>query len=116
MRLDPRLKVCFFRTASGREPAREFLQSLTREQKRAVGEDIKEVQFEWPLGMPRVRKMEPGLWEVRSQVDGGIVRTLFAIVGDQMVLLHAFRKKSGKTPATELAVARQRLGELRGDP
>lgn len=115
MRLDPKLKVHFFRTGSGREPAREFLQSLTRDQKRAVGEDIKEVQFEWPVGMPRVRKMEPDLREVRSQVEGGIVRTLFTIVGDQMVLLHAFRKKSSKTPAAELAVARQRLRELQGD-
>lgn len=115
MRLHPRLKVNFFRTASGREPAREFLQSLTRDQKRAVGEDIKEVQFEWPLGMPRVRKIESDLWEVRSHVEGGIVRMLFTIAGDQMVLLHAFRKKSGKTPAADLAVARQRLGELRGD-
>lgn len=115
MRVDPTLTVHFFRTASGREPARDFLQSLTRDQKRAVGEDIKEVQFEWPLGMPRVRKLEPDLWEVRSQVEGGIVRTLFTIVGDQMVLLHAFRKKSGKTPSTELDVARQRLRELQGD-
>lgn len=113
MRLDPKLKVHFFRTSSGREPARDFLQSLSRDQKRSVGEDIKEVQFEWPLGMPRVRKIEADLWEVRSHIEGGIVRTLFTIIGDQMLLLHAFRKKSGKTPAADLAIARQRLGELR---
>ena len=60
-----RLKVVFFRTSRGNEPVREWLKSLRTEEKQIIGEDIKTVQFGWPLGMPLVRKLQPGLWEVR---------------------------------------------------
>jgi hypothetical protein len=55
------LKVFFFRAGRGNEPVREWLQSLSTAEKRAIGEDMKTVQFGWPLGMPLVRKLEPGL-------------------------------------------------------
>jgi DNA-binding Xre family transcriptional regulator len=35
---------------------------LSRPDKRAIGGDIKTVQYGWPLGMPVVRKMDHGLW------------------------------------------------------
>jgi hypothetical protein len=58
---EPILSVAFFRSASGNEPAREWLKSLTREERRVIGEDIKTVQFGWPLGMPLVRKLDKNL-------------------------------------------------------
>ena len=63
--------------------------------------------------MPLIRKLEPGLWEVRSQVDDGIARVLFTVTGDTMVLLHGFVKKSRKTPAADLKTAKQRLADLK---
>jgi phage-related protein len=63
--------------------------------------------------MPLIRKLEPGLWEVRSHLAGGIGRVLFTVDGQTMVLLHGFVKKSQKTPAAELKTARQRLADLR---
>jgi hypothetical protein len=62
-----RLVVFFFRTERGSEPVREWIKALSIVEKRIIGEDIKTVQFGWPLGMPIVRKVEPGLWEVRSR-------------------------------------------------
>ena len=59
-----RLEVVFFRSNSGAEPARRWLKSLSREHKRAIGEDIKTVQLGWPLGMPLVEKIEPALWGI----------------------------------------------------
>ena len=64
---EPIMAVFFFRTASGSEPVRDWLKSLPREQRRIIGEDIKTVQFGWPLGMPLVRKLDKRLWEVRSR-------------------------------------------------
>jgi phage-related protein len=107
-----RLKVVFYRSERGNEPVREWLKSLPPEEKRIIGEDIKTVQFGWPLGMPVVRKMEPGLWEVRSRLPGRIARVLFTVKGGMMVLLHGFIKKSDKTPLDDLALARQRLAQL----
>jgi len=74
------LKVVFFRSQSGNEPVREWLLSLRRAHRKVIGQDIKTAQYGWPLGMPLVRKLEPGLWEVRSRVAGGIARVVFTDV------------------------------------
>ena len=106
---DPILSVAFFRTASGNEPAREWLKSLPREERRIIGEDIKTVQFGWPLGMPLVRKLDKALWEVRSRLPNRIARVIFTSGEGRMVLLHGFIKKSQKTPQEDLELAKTRL-------
>jgi phage-related protein len=65
--------------------------------------------------MPRVRKLAPDVWEVRSLLIEGIARTLFTIDGELMVLLHGFIKKSQKTPMHELQVSQQRLKKYQED-
>jgi phage-related protein len=110
-----RLRVIFFKTSRGKEPVREWLKSLPPEDKKTLGEDIKTVQFGWPLGMPFVRKLEPGLWEVRSILRSGIARVIFTVDGDDLVLLHGFIKKSQKTPSDDINLARGRLALLRGE-
>ncbi|MBF6593276.1 MAG: type II toxin-antitoxin system RelE/ParE family toxin [Thermaceae bacterium] len=110
--LQPVLEVIFFRSSADTEPVRDWLKSLSKEDRRTIGEDTKTAQFGWPLGMPLVRKMEPNLWEVRSGTKDGIARVLFTVIGNKMVLLHGFVKKSQKTPKDELATARKRLKML----
>jgi phage-related protein len=112
---DIRLQVVFFQTEHGSEPVREWLKSLPLDDKRIIGEDIKTVQFGWPLGMPVVRKLEPGLWEVRSRLKNRIARVLFTVNNNKMVLLHGFIKKSDKTPQDDLNAAHQRLAQLQGE-
>ena len=109
---EPILAVVFYRTDAGNEPVREWLKGLSREDKKSIGEDIKTAQFGWPLGMPLIRKLERGLWEVRSNINQGIARVLFAVDGNVMILLHGFIKKSQKTPLTDLNTARRRLANL----
>jgi phage-related protein len=109
----PILSVAFYANAAGNEPVREWLLSLSRDDRRAVGRDLKTAQYGWPLGMPLIRKLEPGLWEVRSHLVAGIARVVFTVDGQTMVLLHGFVKKSQKTPAAELKTAGQRLADLR---
>ena len=110
---EPILTVVFYRTEAGHEPVREWLVGLSREARKTIGEDIKTVQFGWPLGMPLIRKLEPGLWEVRSDIEQGIARVIFTVDGTTLVLLHAFVKKSRKTPLNELNTARRRLTNLK---
>ena len=109
----PILSVCFFRTEAGSEPVREWLKKLSAHDRKTIGEDIKTVQFGWPLGMPLVRKMAKDLWEVRVRLADRIARVFFTVVGSAMVLLHGFIKKSSATPAHELELAKQRLQQLR---
>lgn len=110
--MEPLLAVRFYRSSSGTEPVRDWLRSLPRDARKCVGEDIKTVQFGWPLGMSLVRKVAAGLWEVRSHAPSGIARILFTTRGETMVLLHGFQKKSQRTPETELKTVRKRKHEV----
>lgn len=108
MKADRPRNVVFFKTHAGNEPVREWLKSLPREECRVIGVDILKVQFAWPLGKPLVDNVGDGIWEIRSRLGNRIARTLFAIVGQEIVLLHGFLKKSQKTPPAELQLAKKR--------
>lgn len=90
------LNVRFFRTEAGNEPVREWLTDLPKESKRLIGTDIKTVQFGWPIGMPVVRKLESGLWEVRTDLGDTIARVLFTVVGSDMILPMDSSRKARK--------------------
>lgn len=88
---------------------------MTIKDRKAIGEDIKLVQFRWPLGMPLVRKLETDLWEVRTHLSGGrSARVLFTVRSTEMALLHGFIKKTQKTSANDLRLARERKHLWRG--
>lgn len=106
------LKVRFYRIVDGKEPVREWLMEMGRPNKTILGTDIKTVQIGWPLGMPLVRKLDAGLWEIRSHIPEGIARVLFTVTDSTMVLVHGFVKKSQKTPASDLKLAKQRKREV----
>ncbi|HZR62377.1 MAG TPA: type II toxin-antitoxin system RelE/ParE family toxin [Xanthobacteraceae bacterium] len=108
-----RLPAAFYRLPSGREPVREWLKSLDPADRKIIGEDIKDVEFSWPIGMPLVRPLGGGLWEVRSEItQGRIARVVFCIAGQHMVLLHGFVKKTQKTPDADLDLARRRKKDI----
>lgn len=104
-----RLPAHFYRTAAGREPVREWLKGLAAADRHAIGEDIKDVEYSWPIGMPLVRSLGRGLWEVRSDLPGGrTARVIFTVERGCLVLLHGFLKKTQATPNADLALARRR--------
>ncbi len=105
-----RLPARFYRNTNGREPVREWLKELPPEDRRIIGEDIKDVEFAWPLGLPLVRPLGRSLWEVRSSLtQGRIARIIFCASGGQMVLLHGFIKKTQATPTQEIDLALKRM-------
>ena len=106
--------LIFFRTASGSEPVREWLKDLPPEDRREMGKDLMRAQWRWPVGMPFCRPMGDGLWEIRTDLPSNrIARVLLAVDEGTLVALHAFIKKTQKTPPSELMVARKRLKELK---
>ena len=105
----PRLVAIFYRTKSGNEPVREWLKDLSKDERRAIGEDIAYVQFKWPIGKPRVDHLRGEVWEVRTTIGNRIARTLFAVDDGVMILLHGFIKKTQQTPDSELALAAKRF-------
>jgi phage-related protein len=110
-----RLPVAFYETERGAAPVRDWLLSLPSDDRRAIGSDIKTVEFGWPIGMPLCRAIagRKGLWEVRSNLTGGrIARVLFCIRDGRMALLHGFEKTTQKTPDREIEVAIRRMKGL----
>ncbi|HEY7298864.1 MAG TPA: type II toxin-antitoxin system RelE/ParE family toxin [Xanthobacteraceae bacterium] len=106
-----RLPAAFYQLPSGKEPVREWLKALPAADRKLIGEDIKDVEFAWPVGMPLCRALGKGLWEVRSELtQNRIARVFFCIHDGRLVLLHGFIKKTQRTPAAdlELAIARRR--------
>jgi phage-related protein len=89
-----RLPARFYRTDAGREPVREWLKGLDLPDRNVIGEDVKDVEFSWPIGMPLVGSLGNDLWEVRSSLARGrIARVIFCVEHGSMVLLHGFMKK-----------------------
>jgi phage-related protein len=111
-KLSKKLPAVFYRTSSGREPVREWLCAMTKENKIAVGEAIRKAEYGWPVGMPLCRAISGrrGLWEIRAAIAEGIARVLFCEHNGEMILLHGFVKKSRQTPppALDLATARMK--------
>ncbi len=106
--MDKILEVYFFRSETGTEPVREWLKSLPLPEKKIIGQDIQTVEYGWPLGMPLVRGLGDGLWEIRSRLPDRIARVIFFIYDNNMILLHGFIKKGQKTPKTDIEPAKKR--------
>jgi len=85
------------------------LKGLSPENRKRIGEDIKTVEFGWPVGMPVCKPLSNGIYEVRSSLaQNQIARVLFYIdKKGRMVLLHGFIKKTQKTPQEDLELARR---------
>jgi phage-related protein len=107
------LEAKFWRHANGKtEPVRDWLLALPAEDRKNIGGDIQRVECEWPVGMPLVKSLSGGLFEVRSSLPSRrIARAFFAVDEGKLVLLHGFIKTTQKTPKSELDLARDRLRE-----
>lgn len=68
------------------------------------------------LQMPHSRAMGGGLFELRPKGKEGIGRVFYCTqVGQAIVILHSFVKKTNTTPATDLQLARKRLKEVKDE-
>ena len=109
-----KLAAAFYASGNGNEPVRSWLLGLDKADRRLVGQSIATAEYGWPIGMPLCRSLGNGLFEIRSAISSGrSARVVFAVVGERMVLLHGFVKKSRKTPKADLDVARNRYSEIR---
>ena len=115
MKYGKKIEVRFFRTASGNEPVREMLCALTPIEKKNIGSDLRAVQWRYPLGMPTVRRLSDGIFELRSELPNRISRILFVYFDEEIVLLHGFIKKTQQTPKQDFETALKRFRELKNE-
>ena len=106
------LTVSFYKSSAGNEPVRDWLKLRTVEQKKAIGKDIKVIEYTWPVGYPQVIKLDKDLWEVRTTLPDGISRVFFTVWDRYMILLHSIIKKTQKTPPKDLDTAKKRRNRV----
>ena len=106
------LTVVFYQEASGREPVLSWLKELPKKDRLCIGTDLQTLQYGWPIGMPLVRPLGKGLWEIRTNLDNRIARIIFIVEKDLIFVLHGFIKKTQKTPQQDLELALNRFKKL----
>lgn len=105
-----KISAIFYKTESGNEPVREWLHSLTKDERKKIGEAIKTAELGWPIGMPVCKSLKKkGLHEVRVSLSDRWARIFFCVRNAAMILLHAIMKKSNKTPQADINIALKRM-------
>lgn len=109
-----KIPLIFYRLPPGSEPVRDWLKGLPEVERHAIGKDLLRAQWRWPAGMPLCRPLGKGLWEIRTDLPTRrTARVIICFHHDHLVALHGFIKKTRTTPDDDLALARQRLKELK---
>ena len=110
-------KVNFYRTASGKCPVQDYLDTLT---------DVQAKKVSWVLRLIREIDHVPAnyfkklvntddIWEVKVDVGKDTFRLLGFFCGhDLIILTNSFQKKSQKTPVMEIQLAEKRKKEYLG--
>lgn len=105
-------KVFFFKTARGDYPVKEFIGEQDSIIRSKIALSILLLKNQGPfLKPPYIKKLQDKLYELRISGTAQI-RIFYTIHHSEYYFLHAFKKKSQKTPSKEIRVALDRLKEI----
>lgn len=97
-----------FENINGEKPLEKFIKSLESSTIAKVAHAIDLLQKHGnTLGMPRSKKLEGNLYELRVRGKQEI-RIFYIFKGKQIYLLHGFKKQTQKTPRKEIEIALER--------
>ena len=103
----------FWSSSLGNQPTRDWFRALPAADRAVLGRDLRRVQFGWPIGMPLVKSLGGGLWELRTTLPSKReARVLFCVSDEMIAVLNGFIKKTQKTPLAEMNLATKRMKEL----
>jgi len=104
-------EIIFYRTASGRCPVEQFLDSLSDKQAAKILWVLRLVKSLDPVPKQYFKLLEhtEGIWEVRVQMGRDIFRLLGFFADSRLIVLTTgFAKKTQKVPRQEIVLAQQR--------
>lgn len=89
------LSLRCFRDSNGEQPARNWLESIHWKDRKIIGDDIRNVQQNWPVDPPLVVALSDEVWEIRSHLSDGFARVVFLVKDNEMILIrgHISRTK-----------------------
>lgn len=108
------MKIYLYETNAGNSPIKKFIDKLPKSDQARFTEVFEEIEAN---GLSAIRvifkPIEGKLWEIKFKAPNAGYRILYVLLEqDMMVWLHAFSKKTQKTPLTELETARKRLKDV----
>lgn len=100
----PPFQVDFYRTAEGKEPAKDFLLSLSPKMRAKMLRTIELLETNGnALREPYSKPLRNGILELRAKVGSDISRVLYFFIMDRRIILtHGFTKKTQRTPPAEI--------------
>ena len=97
-----------------REVQEDILNFPVTLQARYIALTDRMIEYGPNLGLPHTDAFGGGLFELRLKGAEGIARVFFCtMVGQEIIILHSFIKKTQKTPENELKLAKKRMKELK---
>lgn len=105
--------VSFYMGANGEKPVAEFMRSLPAAERAKLAEALWRIQSYGLAGSSvTTRPIKDKLWEVKVSAQ----RAFYVMVtGDELVVLHAYTKKTRKAPVGDIDIATRRMNEILGD-
>ena len=110
-----KVRVYFFETQTGKSPIKKFIDGLPLQDQSRFFEVIEEIELNGiDANTVTLKPIEGKLWEVKFRSIHSYYRVFYTLLDKElMVWIHAFSKKTQKTPIHELNVARKRLKEIK---
>jgi len=102
----------FYQDSQGNIPVQDFICQQSAKVEAKIYRYIDLLQdFGLSLGQPYIEKLVgSGVWELKIRYSSNRYRILyFASGGHKFILLHAFLKKTAKTPKNEIEIAQSRI-------
>jgi phage-related protein len=110
-------QAVYYRASDGGEPVRDFIRRLDAKRRAALLNQVarlNELSDAQPhLPFPYSSQIEGELRELRCHVGSELYRVLYRRSERLIVLLHVFRKKTGKVPTSEIQLAQARWDDFR---
>lgn len=102
-----------YETPAGNDILYPFLNGLPSKCSTKILHDIDLLmEFGTELREPHTKHVDGPLWELRSKFSSNNYRIFYSIFPkDNIVVLHAFEKRTQRTPKSEIIIARQRYDD-----
>jgi phage-related protein len=102
---------------SGKAPVEGYIDDADNKAERAeILSTLNGIQHWTDAVRVDFRQIEGKLWELKIRVYGNQHRIFYVVLrGHEMILLHAYLKKTPRAPMREIEIAKQRMKQLKED-
>jgi phage-related protein len=107
------MDINYFKTSSGREPVREYINKLPSADRVIIAGDLQLIRNYGIMAAPVItRKLIEKLWEIKTGTRHQQRIFYCVVTGDALVLLHACKKQKQGAQRGDVDLASKRMKEV----